>query len=225
MIHGGFAELRDEWERSGRGRPEEMMRNAHVESTPATFGHTGVDFANLTRKALPPRKYPTIIELGCGPARVTRWLGAYQRVYAVDIAPVFAEFIGRLQAEGELSNVVALTGNGTDLPIDAPVDGAYSSLVLMHNRREDVRAIFTALHELLRPGGRVAFQLPVYEVPFVGANWRQVSQWTEAEVIALAEATGYTPTKVWTNPGFYRARDPLHPPGPNHWALHLFDRP
>lgn len=226
MEHGGFPELQAKWDESGRGRPEAMMKSVHMESTPATFGRSGIDFAELTTEALPPFDFPVILELGCGPGRVTRWLApSYKKVYAVDIAPVFREFLERLQAAGELApNVVPMTGNGTDLIIDEPLDGIYTSLVLMHNTREDVEAIFHAFYDLLRPGGRVAFQLPVYDFKVVGGNWRQVSQWTLEEVDALAEVSGFYATRVMGNKGRYVFKDPKNPPGPNHFALHIFTK-
>lgn len=211
--HGGFTELRAKWDESGRAHKDE-----DVFPTVATWGRTGKDFAALTVAALPPTCYPSIVEFGCGPGRVTRWLAKYyQHVFAVDIAPVMAD---RVNALG-LANVTTITDDGTGLVAGThEVDAVYSSLVLMHNRREDVQRIFTEFRRIVRVGGRVAFQMPCYEAHYEPLSWRQVAQWTQPELIALAEATGFTPTRIWANAGRYVRQQSI---GPYHFELHIFD--
>lgn len=218
--HGGFTELRREWDRSGRQRTEAMMHDVHRESTPATWGRSGQDFAALTVAALPPERFPRIVELGCGPGRVTHWLARrYEHVYAVDIAPVMLDHVEDGKRAGRIGrNVTTACSDGTAL--DADATGVYSSLVLMHNRRPDVRAIMAALRSVVGDSGRVAFQMPCYQYPVEPTSWRHVAQWTRAELEALAADTGFTAAEIHENPGRY-----VHgrPPGPHHFDLHIFD--
>ena len=225
-----FAALRAGWESSARQRPEATMYDVHRESTPATFGKSGEDFAGLCIEALPPADFPKILELGAGPGRVTRWLqeAGYDTIWTVDIAPTMVRWQTRLINEGILDPDIVhpIQGNGTDLAGRiGPLDGVYTSLVLMHNTRPNVEAIFDHLRTLPAPPRRVAFQLPVYSKPIEPdpPRWNYVAQWTRDEVIALAGRTGWAATTVWDNPGTYDSRRKAETIGPNHWALHVFD--
>lgn len=223
-----FDHVRDGWERSAQQREPDALYDVHRESTPATFGQSGATFAARTLAALPPAHYPTILELGAGPGRVTRWLqDHYQHIYAADIAPSMVQWLQRLKTEGHIAdNVTPIESNGTDLDdrIPAPLDGVYTSLVLMHNPTPAVYAIFEALHDQLHPDhGRIAFQLPVYDRHIEPTKWNYVAQWTRDEVLELADATGYTPRLIYTNPGTYNASRKAETIGPNHFDLHIFD--
>lgn len=214
-----FAEVRRGWELAAQ-QPD-AHRFIDAGSTSESFPLRGEAFAAQAMEALPPGEFPTIIELGAGGGRVTRWLTGYKQIYAVDIAPSMVAWLKRLCVEGVLDGnvVVPVEGDGTNLEL-GEVDGAYSSLVLMHNSRAAVHAIFEGLRPLVR---RVAFQLPVYERAVYTTGWNQVAQWTEPEVAALADATGFVPVVIHTNPGTY-ARGRRDTVGPRHWDLHIFDR-
>jgi SAM-dependent methyltransferase len=220
-----FADVATGWEQAARRPTAQAMRAIDAGSTPENFRFRGESFAVQAMEALPPDEYPTIVELGAGAGRVTRWLAGYKRIYAVDIAPAMVSWLTRLCGDGTLDPeiVMPVLGNGTNVDHIVPVDGVYTSLVLMHNTRPAVHAIFEGFHRVLRAGGRVAFQLPVYETPVEASRWNQVAQWTETEVLDLAAATGFDPVVVHSNPGNY-VKGRRETIGAHHWDLHIFDK-
>lgn len=224
-----FAHVKRGWHQAGRKRMAEAMNDVHRESTPETFYESGRVFADETIEALPPDRYPTIIELGAGLGRVTQYLQHhYDTVYAVDIAPSMAQHLRESIKGGTLNagHVTVIEDDGTGLANKiTEVDAVYSSLVLMHNTRQGVHAIFDHLFDVIRPNGRIAFQLPVYDRPIEVDIWNHVAQWTFDEVEALAIDHGYIPKLIHTNPGTYTARRKWETIGPHHFDLHIFIRP
>jgi SAM-dependent methyltransferase len=225
-----FAHIRAGWNKAGLQPIEDAMHDVHRESDPESFYDSGEVFAAECVEALPPKTFPRIIELGAGLGRVTRHLQHhYEFVYAVDIAPSMVNHLRNDLYNGNLieDRVRVVEDNGTTLgPVIAkPVDAVYSSLVLMHNTRAGVNAIFEALHRRIRPNGRIAFQLPVYDHPIHVSKWNYVAQWTRDEVEALAADNGYIAKTIHTNPGNYDVRRKWETIGPHHFDLHTFVRP
>lgn len=110
----------------------------------------------LDRAALRPGE--EVIDVACGTGLVTlpaaRAVAPAGRVLAVDLAPkMVAAVVARARADG-LTNVVAECRDAEDLGRRAEFDVALCSLGLMYAVAPD--AAVGELHDVLRPGGRVA---------------------------------------------------------------------
>jgi ubiquinone/menaquinone biosynthesis C-methylase UbiE len=107
------------------------------------------------------RSSDTVLDLGCGIGRVTRYVAPLCReVWAVDISPRMLE-LARSRLAG-LANVRFALSNEASLPEPptASVDFAYSLLTLQHVEREHAFALMREVRRVLRPGGVAHFTFP-----------------------------------------------------------------
>lgn len=208
--HGGFDELATEWgkmpARRGLVQPDRYWENGRLA-------------AERCLEALPPKTFPTIVELGCGHGRTTKWLAqAYERVYAVDIAQ------GMLDALDAPDNVTKVLDDGTHLVEKIGcADALFSYLVLMHNRHDDVARIMVEVGRLLSPGGRALVQIPVGTEGIEAGDWSKVGRWTVEQIGEIAVAAGLEPTIAKPNP---TSGESSNASGARHSEeLHLLDKP
>lgn len=216
-----FRELKEEWNQLGLQGGEEMKTAVLRRVSPEQFDASGERVAMRCTQALPPEVYPRIIDFGCGPGRVTTWLAIdYAEVVAVDIA---RSMIARIP---EADSITPIQDDGTHLAekIGYQVDGVFSVIALQHNSHEDVTRIIASMAEVLRPGGRAAIQLPIYENSHDPTGPQKVGEWTKEEFLSDVEAAGLIPKVVFTNPGSYVKSNPRRP-GTHHFALHQLDKP
>lgn len=125
------------------------------------------DFAAHWRAYGMPRG--SCLEIGCGAGRVTRELARdFDHVIAVDVSADMVEY-AKLHVPG---NVEFAVTDGTSLPAPRQsVDGVFSVLVLQHLERvDDVERYLREVWRVLRPGGTMMIQVPIYAWPgsFVG---------------------------------------------------------
>jgi ubiquinone/menaquinone biosynthesis C-methylase UbiE len=103
----------------------------------------------------------TVLDLGCGIGRVTRYVAPLCReIWAVDASATMLEYAKKRLAD--LPNVRLVQGAGTSLP-DVPsesVDLAYSMLTLQHVEREHAFLLLRELRRILKPGGRAFLTFP-----------------------------------------------------------------
>jgi trans-aconitate 2-methyltransferase len=98
----------------------------------------------------------TVLDAGCGSGRVTGLLLErlpHGRVVAVDSAPSMVE---QARAALPADRASVIQADLTALELDAPVDAVFSCAVFHWIADHD--ALFTRLHEALRPGGRLVAQ-------------------------------------------------------------------
>jgi ubiquinone/menaquinone biosynthesis C-methylase UbiE len=141
------------------------------------------------------RPTDTVLDLGCGIGRVTRYVAPLCReVWAIDASKTMLDLARTRLAR--LPNVRFVLGEGTSLP-DVPserVDLAYSLLTLQHVEREHAFLLLRELRRVLRPGGLAYVTFPnllsdVYLRAFI--------QYAESgEVRNPARARFYTPEEV-----------------------------
>jgi SAM-dependent methyltransferase len=216
LRHTGFDHVRAQWEVAGRSPYVE----SHVAALPAgvSFVESGARSALQLLDELPANPEVNLIEFGCGPGRVTQWLSQnFSLIYAVDISPAMLERVSALN----LPNVVPVLSDGRGLIDKVPkVDAIYSEAVLMHNRKDDVRALFPELAACVREGGQILFQLPCYEVGREPEHWTDVGVWTRTELEDLARLAGCEVLRIWENPGALN----FQAVGKNHMRLHVFQR-
>ena len=96
-----------------------------------------------------------VLDAGCGSGRVTALLADRVpggRVYAVDVAPSMVEHART--ALGERATVLCQDLVVLDLP--EPVDAVFSNATF--HWIHDHERLFTALHEVMKPGGRLVAQ-------------------------------------------------------------------
>lgn len=155
----------------------------------------------------------SVLEWGCGSGRVTQYLAyLFRHVWAVDIAPGMVERV----RQRRLPNTTAHLTAGSDLPPAASVDVVYSYTCWFHNLKADLVPVLRSCREALRPGGRLLFQLPVYDTPQDPVDFQDIACWTPAEFAELAAATGFTAVRTCANPGTFSHGAV----GPNHFELH-----
>lgn len=210
--HGGFPHNRERWEWASR---EGHRRWITGNESATHFDQTGwLDALRLVRSC-PEYRELTVLEWGCGSGRVTQYLCyLFRHVCAVDIAPGML----RLVEERGLPDTSTHLTTGAELPSGLAVDVVYSYLCWMHNRKRDLTPILQSCRNALRPGGRVLFQLPVYEVPRDPVGFSDLACWTPDEMRDLAERTGFEVVSLQANAGAFR----IDAIGPEHFALHEF---
>jgi ubiquinone/menaquinone biosynthesis C-methylase UbiE len=99
----------------------------------------------------------TVLEMGCGPGRITRQLvPAFERVIACDVSPDMLAIVERVAPAAERRMV-----EGTTLPAeDDSVDAVFTCHVLQHlDSMEVVSGYFAEMARVLRPGGTVMAHL------------------------------------------------------------------
>ena len=107
-----------------------------------------------------------LLEIGCGSgADAIAFADRGCRVAALDISDRMIDATrDRARERGVDASVLALRGRVSELSAQlarlpwAPFDGAYANFSLTYE--ESLRSVATAVHSLLRPGGRFLFTLP-----------------------------------------------------------------
>ena len=107
-----------------------------------------------------------LLEIGCGSgADAIAFAERGCRVAALDISDRMIDATrDRARERGVDASVLALRGRVSELSAQlarlpwAPFDGAYANFSLTYE--ESLRSVATAVHSLLRPGGRFLFTLP-----------------------------------------------------------------
>jgi ubiquinone/menaquinone biosynthesis C-methylase UbiE len=128
-------------------------------SDPETFEEAGRYDAERLRPHISPTD--TVLDLGCGIGRVTRYVAPLCReIWAVDVSETMLRFARERLAE--LPNVRLLIGRGTSLPEleTASIDFVYSLLTLQHVEREHAFRLLRELRRVLRDGGRAFLTFP-----------------------------------------------------------------
>ncbi|RJQ82944.1 methyltransferase domain-containing protein [Pseudonocardiaceae bacterium YIM PH 21723] len=154
----------------------------------------------LIRQMLQLKSGDRVLEVGCG----TGWtlpalsaaVGPEGSVVAVDYSPAMvARAQARVAREG-LSNVRVIQADAADMPLEP---GSFDAVLAMYaiSATRDVPAVVRAVHDVVRPGGRV-FVMDVHLAPSTSPlarslRWlyRRMYDWTGVNV--LAELTSVFP--------------------------------
>jgi SAM-dependent methyltransferase len=149
----------------------------------AVLRATGGYAARQIRAALELHSTDRVLELGCGVARIGRELAPHVGFWqGVDIsANMVAHARERLSGLAN-TDVQALTRTSLSMFADASFDKAYCVAVFIHMDKEDFVLYLRELHRVLKPGGRVYFDVWNLAHPI---GWKrfayEVAQYTNAE--------------------------------------------
>jgi ubiquinone/menaquinone biosynthesis C-methylase UbiE len=128
-------------------------------SDPETFEEAGRHDTDRLRPFIGPTD--TVLDLGCGIGRVTRYVAPLCReIWAVDVSETMLRFARARLAD--LPNVRFLLGRGTSLPEleTGSIDFVYSLLTLQHVEREHAFKLLREVRRVLRDGGRAFLTFP-----------------------------------------------------------------
>ncbi|MEM2293076.1 MAG: class I SAM-dependent methyltransferase [Candidatus Bathyarchaeia archaeon] len=123
-----------------------------------------------------PNLTNSVIELGCGIGRMSFALARlFREVIAVDVSEEMIAQANKLKNQLGCWNVRFIRNNGRDLSFlpSSSCDLGISVLVFQH--LPDHRLIIDYIHELgrvVKSGGHVLFQVPIYEDSFWANVWR-----------------------------------------------------
>jgi ubiquinone/menaquinone biosynthesis C-methylase UbiE len=115
------------------------------------------------------------LEIGCGAGRITRHLAkTFQHVNAVDVS----ENMIVLARKAVGTNVDFSLVNGMKLPqVDDSVQAVFSVLVLQHLDDVEVGyAYFREFFRVLKPGGTLMIQIPVYRFPYHATSMQSLME-------------------------------------------------
>ncbi len=208
--HDGFAHNRARWDWASTADYAYLISGA---STLEQSDRSGWIDACRVADSCPGYRDATILEWGSGSGRVTQYLcRMFRRTHAVDIAGGMLSLI----AERRLPDLTLHQTDGAGLAPGIVVDVVYSYLCWMHNRKEDLPAILRTCRSILKPTGKLLFQLPVYDEPREPQAFSDVACWTPREFLDLADETGFSVARMTASAGAF-AMDAV---GANHFELH-----
>jgi len=207
----GFAYSRERWDWASADNHVLWITGR---ASPESYALSGWSDAARLASLCPGYRDQTVLEWGCGSGRVTQYLcRLFRHVHAVDIS---AGMLMLLEREG-LPDLTAHWTAGADLPPDfEPVDVVYSYLCWMHCRKDDLPDILRTCRRVLKPTGRMLFQLPVYDEPRSPETFIDSACWTPREFLDLAEENGFAIVRMEASVGAF-APDAV---GEAHFKLH-----
>ena len=200
------------------------LANAHAATTRAAEQGRGDDPLSVVGA---PRNYPggdglwldvirhglgdasngDVLDVGCGPGRVTRVVAPHARtVTGVDVSPHVIAAASDSARWAVPANTRYVVGNGADLPFpDASFDAVYSMFVFQHITPLAIRDhLLGEIRRVLRPGGKALIET---KVRGVGLSWwmDHVEDWgvdvswcSDDEAIPVLESYGFDVTRAWT---------------------------
>jgi SAM-dependent methyltransferase len=129
-----------------------------------------------------------LLDLGCGPGdSAHRFQKAGFTVDAVDASPAMVSRARELGVPARRATFDEVEGQ--DL-----YDGIWASYSLLHAARADMPATLARLHRALKPGGRLHIGMKLGTGEQRDNLGRLYVYYTEAELVGLLEAAGFTPT-------------------------------
>jgi ubiquinone/menaquinone biosynthesis C-methylase UbiE len=142
------------------------------------------------------RRDDTVLDLGCGIGRVTRYVAPLCReIWGIDVSEVMLRF-ARTRLAG-VANARFALGAGDSLPQEIAsesIDFVYSLLTLQHVEREHAFMLLRDVRRVLRPGGVLRVTFPNLLSDTYLAHF--VAYAEKGEAVNAARARFYTPQEV-----------------------------
>jgi SAM-dependent methyltransferase len=180
-VGGDTRSVVEAWDNAA-GRPDARVAINPLGTDPAAYERSGEEAAAGVAALIGDDPELVVVDFGAGDGRVTLPLARhYRRVIAIDSSPTM---LARLRTRSP--NVETVLADGTDprqLPAD--VHAVIALAVLIHHRHEDAARIIVGLASMLRRGGVLLLDLPLYEMSREPDHWTDVSVWTLGELETL----------------------------------------
>lgn len=208
--HEGFSHCRARWDWASTADHAFWISGS---SSPERFDRSGWVDAYQLADLCPGYRDATILEWGSGSGRVTQHLcRLFRHTHAVDVSSGMLSLL----ADRRLPDLTLHHTDGAALPAGIAVDVIYSYLCWMHNRKEDLPAILRTCRRVLKPTGKLLFQLPVYDEPRAPLSFMDAACWSPREFLDLADQTGFAVTRMAASVGAFS----MEAIGVNHFELH-----
>lgn len=183
----------------------------------------------------------SIIDFGCGNGRVTNHAANYfDKVYAIDFSlqmlkqipdnqKIIKYWIESPDFADEINEPLGLGTNDIDIDIEThqdeiincckiiQADYCFSISVFIHNKHSDGKKILNSLSLLIKPGGYLFLQIPIYTVSKNPDSWTDVGVWTAQMLIEQCNACGLEIVQAHHNLGEFS----FNKIGPNHHQLQV----
>lgn len=134
-----------------------------------------------------------LLDFGAGDGRVA--VPLHDRGYVVTAVDSSPAMLDRLRARRPAIPTVVNDGTGL-ADVAGPFDGIYALAVLIHHGHADGAAIITELARALVRGGRLIFDVPVYDEPYERAGWIDVTVWDPTSLAAAITDAGLNVTRL-----------------------------
>lgn len=158
--------------------------------------------------------YSRILDYGCGDGRVLRHFADVDELggltYGYDTSETMRALARRNCPKAIIVDSLSLVH----------VDVAYSHAVFIHHTYDDGARMLAELAAVVRPGGCLAVQIPLYDVPREPETWTAVGVWTAEQLAVAARDAGCTVEFLYRNPGAFSYASP----GDNHYRLQVLRR-
>ena len=195
--------MREDWDRRAKENARHYVSTARTDWSDEEFFTSGAktvaeeiltDMINICQ-GKPPEEM-RVLEIGCGPGRVTRALAKlFGEVHAVDVSGEMVKLAR--EALREYPKAFVYQNNGKDLSVvpEVQFDFAFSTIVFQHiPSREIIENYVREVHRLLRPGALFKFQLQ----GFVTTETRADDTWlgasfSEEQAVEMAVRCGFEP--------------------------------
>ena len=194
----------------------------HDPAAYAESGRCAADEVLMMLDAYGDGDISSVVEFGVGNGRVARWLCDEPGldVYGYDASD---EMLAHLGVDAPC--VIGAQWNGLDVPNLTPdpavFDVAYSFAVFIHLTPTDGAKVLANLARIVRPGGLIMLDVPLYEQMRTRAGWSDVTVWTEGFFRSAADDAGLDVVEYAVDPGAFAFDDV----GVNHSRLKVLRRP
>jgi len=174
-----FARTRQQWSALGQADPywsvltQDRFRLDNIDQHRREFEASGAHAVALldtatSRSGVEIPRDATVLELGCGVGRVTRFLAErMRRVIGVDISAGNLQLCADYVKKRDLSNVDLVLLNAPPELKDLPeFDVFFTTIVLQHNPPPVIKYMLDVLLAKIRPGGVAYFQVPTHTTDY-----------------------------------------------------------
>ena len=182
---------------------------------PVMFSETGLQCCRELVRILEDLKIPkplTLLDYGCGTARVLRHFYDYEDItaYGVDIVPEFVEECKKMNLNAE-----------TLEEFTEQVDVIFSLTVFIHLNKKNGAKALQYCWDHVKPGGVALLQIPIYDEEVEPETYTHVGVWVESHLRAVAENMGFIVQELRASPGKFDYDNV----GVNHGFYQRFKKP